>query len=107
MSLAPIAWNVPAQVSTPVMMPALAPNTLARIDAVGDQVGDPMGQGVGRARFRPCDDGQRRGHTASLTADAMFDGTSLLDIQYGEVVESIYQQPEVKGPPLNHVSCFC
>jgi hypothetical protein len=59
----------------------------AWIDAVDDQVGNPAGQGVGLARSRPGDDEQRRGHTASLTADAMFDGAPLLGIQCGEVVE--------------------
>jgi hypothetical protein len=84
-SLAPIAWNVPAQVSASVMMPALAPSTLAqmlstrrlisdaarrekvisrdaaRIDAVDDQIGDPVRQGVGLARSPSGDDEQRRG----------------------------------------------
>ena len=109
-SLAPIAWNVPAQVSASVMMPALAPSTLAQMLSTRRLISDA-------ARREKVISRMRRGSTPltiklatrwakvlvlpdpapamtssgatdrRFAADTMFDGPPLLGIQFGEVVE--------------------
>ena len=120
-------WNVPAQVSAPVMMAGIRPKHLrtdtlhasrhlgrrpageghqqnaARIGAIDDQMGDAVREGIGLAGSRPGDDQERRRRRPCVFSDAVFDGpplivVELLQIDSGHRVRSVRARRENAYP---------